>query len=216
MKITTALLPNYGRTGNYTGIDDEVIAVLIISFLHHNKKINDDRLNAMFKSLRKGTLLRFINTYHCRINDKWYSDERMLQILCEVYYDTCPVTELTLDEFLKYLNLYLNANKNYCINWVYSKLVEPLIYCKSDRLKSFGIDIEIPTYEDFERKESNRGYSLGFGFCCEDCDGDYGQYKYNQYEYRLLNKIVDETKAKVKSFLLSKKTHQKNPYDFLK
>lgn len=158
----------------------------MIAHFHIQEKIGHKRLVAMVNSLRAGTLLRKIGTYHCHINDKWYNDEGTFTIFKESYNDECQRRDLTIDEFLPYLRLYHGKNKNYCLNGIYYDYIQPLLRNLSSAenvkmLRKFTIkDLEecTLTYEEADRK-----YSLGSGYCCEDCDGCYSQYKRSRYHY---------------------------------
>lgn len=126
-------------------LSEEMVTFLIIINLHYHEKINMDRKVALLSSLKKGTLLRKVNTYHCKINDKWYNDEKMYDILNHVYDSMCPKTEMPLDVFLKYANGYLNMNKNYCIDWLYFEMIQPMIDKNEFEglhwaLRSFNVD----------------------------------------------------------------------------
>jgi hypothetical protein len=207
---------DYNSFYNNTHIENTDITVLLISLLHHNGKINDEKLNAMFSSLRKGKLLRRINTYHCKINDQWYNDTDMFSILMDVYSNVSLSKEMTLEIFLGYLNRYHNKNKNYCLDVVYFNYIEPLInnvesYPHYNILKNFDVlEGEVLTYEDALEKKD-----LGCGFCCEDCDGDYNDYKRNRYQYYYKEDMVKKLKEKSKAYLVDMKTHHKNPYERL-
>ncbi len=224
--ISTKLIPQADASSrhyyNTYNIAPEVTAFLVIVHLHIQKRINDARFKAMLRSLREGTLLRTINTYHCPINDKWYNDEPMLTILLEVYNDhSMPKHDISLDVFLKYLNLYLNKNKNFCIDWIYFSIVQPLINGLSysgyaEKLRSFGlqeIDEAILSYE-----EADRRYDLSFGYCCSDCSGCHSEYKRNNYEYYHARNQEDNAKKLFKAYLLSQKTEssKRNPFERLK
>ena len=223
--ISTQLIPQVDTRSRYYyntyNIEKEVTAFLVIVHLHIQKKINDARFKAMLRSLREGTLLRRVNTYHCPINDKWYNDEPMLTILLEVYNDSAfPKHNISLEVFLKYLNLYLGKNKNFCIDWIYFSIVKPLIdgleYHGYKQLRSFGlqgIDEAILSYE-----EADRRYDLSSGYCCDDCSGCYSQYKKNQYEYYYARNQKENAEKLFKAYLLSQKTEssKRNPLEKLR
>jgi hypothetical protein len=201
-----------------TATERENDIILLLSFLHFYKKINDDRLKSMFRALKSGTLLRKINTHHCKINDTWYNDESMYFILMECYLDLCPKEDMPLEVFLKYLNLYLNKNRNFCIDAVYFQFIEPFIetvenYPSDKIIKSFDVG-EIGAV-NFEEVDNNN--SLDGGYCCEDCDGCYERYKQSRYEYYYRDNIKKDLKAKFKSILLNQKTSScyKNPNERL-
>jgi hypothetical protein len=134
----------------------------------------------MFKSLREGKLLRYLNTYHCKINDKWYGNESMTEVLTDVCEKAnMQIRNLSLDEILAYTNLYLNKNKNFCIDHIYTTIIKPFIdRAKYDEYRTmelglFGTKLlnEPIAYRDFKPH----------GYCCSDCDGDYSDYKSSQY-----------------------------------
>ena len=135
----------------------------------------------------------------------------MYDILLDVYNEVCERKDIELDVFLKYLNLYLNKNKNYCIDFVYFNLVEPLIkrfrYDNSlAKLRSFGaseMDLSIVTYE-----EADRTRDLSSGYCCRDCDGCLSEYKHSRYEsYYGYGRDLEEKLSKLfKHQLLGLKT----------
>jgi len=217
MKIPHKLITELGSS-YYGFIEHKYIALLIIILLHHNKKINDERLKAFFKSLKNNTLLRRINTYHCKINNTWYNDTSMYEVLLEVYNDNCPKNDIDLNTFLKYLNQYFNANKNFCLNAVYFHYIEPLIenfanYPANKIIPLFGLvnENEIMTYDQAE----SRGL-LSNGYCCEDCDGCYTQYKQSQYQFYYFENAKKEITNTFKNYLLNQKTHQRNLNDRLK
>lgn len=204
---------------NNSGISNENVILVLLSMLHFNDKINDDKLKAMFKGLRNGTLLRGLNTHHCKINNKWYNDISMFNVLVEAYNEVCPKNDMKLNDFLKYLNLYYNANKNYCINKVYSDFVEPLIsnfesLYSYDILINFGV-IEISELYNFDTA-NDKGLGLDLGYCCEDCDGNREQYKRSRYDYYHKDSMIKNVTDKFKSLLLANKTHNKNPHEKLK
>ena len=165
---------------------------------------------AMFTSIRADKFCRHVNTYHCRINDKWYSGENMLTILKDAFsFVMFPMKtridfEMELDEFLKYLNLYLNKNRNYCIDFLQSEIVEPIIdnfKHSAGRhygiLESFGIssDVRIVRYEDYELT----------GYCCEDCDGNYERAKSNSYQHHVVDENVSAYKKAFTDYLHGQK-----------
>jgi hypothetical protein len=200
---------------NYV-IEDRNIILLIIIHLHINKKINDVKLKASFKNYRNRTLNRLVNTYHCRINNKWYNDEQMKTIYLDIYEDI-EKKDLTIEQVLPYINLLLNKNKNYCIDFIYKQYVEPIssltYYSYGEVLEifdSFKIKgIELISFED--------AIGLGDGYCCEDCSGDYEQYKYSNYEDLMSNDFKKKFLSKSKEFLRNKKTASsyKNPNNIL-
>lgn len=206
-------IPSILLHDEYSVIDKEALALLAIANLHMQTKISDSKLKGMLKRLRDGKFLRYVNTHHSNINDKWYNDDSMLTILIKIHDEVCSPAILSLDDYLKYVNLLKNANKNYCIDYVFKMIIEPLVnnirsYSSLNQLKSFDIPFEYMTYE-----EADRRYGLSDGYCCDDCDGSYSEYKMNKYEYYYRNRDVI---IPFKEYLRSQKTHLKNPIDILK
>lgn len=199
----------------YSDVDKESLILLIISDMHLQNKITDAKLKGMVRSLREGKLIRFVRTFHCGINDKWYSDESMFDVLINVHDEICNERIIQLDEFFYYLNLLHNKNKNYCVDNVYNTFVKPLINniqnsANYQILKSYGVEFNYLTFEDADKK-----YNLGSGYCCEDCDGDYFEFKRFNYQhyYKFNNDVIFND---FKNHLRSYKTHLKNPNDILK
>lgn len=189
MKLSYKLIPTrpWGVSNfNIGDIAPVSITLLIIANLHINKKISDERMKAMVRLLAQGKLLRKVNTYHCKINDQWYNDESMSNILIEVYNDECcPKTDIKLEDFLLYVSLFLSKKRNYCIDWVFYNYINPLLNaCYNERvielLSSFDLPAEEITLLTYE--EADRMYDLSSGYCCKDCDGCLGQYKSYRYK----------------------------------
>ena len=198
-------------------LEEETLLFLIIISLHYNKIITDDKLKGMFKGLRDKSLNKFRNTYHCTINNRWYNDESMLSILSEVHDELCPRTDLELDVVLSYLNKYLSRNKNFCIDWVYFSILHLLINSNNDYIfkflrSEFGINMSSEFMTFTEAKE--HGYLDG-SYCCEDCDGDYNEHLRNQYEYLYGRHAMENFEKRFKAYLLTQKTHLKNPNERL-
>jgi hypothetical protein len=224
MKFGSELIPTssgqhiYSDMMYYSKIDHKLTLFLIITHLHLQNKINDAKMKSMFKSLKAGTLIRKINTYHCKINNRWYNDESMFNVLCHVYEDICIRKDLDIEVVLKYLNKFLNANRNYCINYIYLEFILPLFgnledtnnvkLLKTFELKSFNVN-----YVSYE--EADMRGDLSFGYCCSDCSGCLGEYKRNQYQYRY-NKPSNIKQMK-QYFInelnsLKTKNYKKSPY----
>ncbi len=190
-------------------IEREHRAFLIICFMEKKGMINKERRKSMFHSLREDRLLRFINTYHCKINDKWYNSESMIDILMDVIGKSSEKSaNLSLDEVLAYANLFLNKNRNYCIDWLYESIIKPCVQSAryeykgaENILAEFGLKIHekyIP-YRDFEPH----------GYCCEDCDVEYGEYKASQYRAEIGCTIAEAYDVVIKEHLKSKRKTDK-------
>jgi|GEM_PF-5481418 len=194
-------------------IKDKNIILLIIIHLHIEKKINYVNLKALFKNYRNGILERNVKTYHCHINDEWYYGEPMRDVYLNLYEDM-PKKDLTIEQVLPYLNLLLNKNRNYCIDFIFKQYVEPIA---NSIYYSYRADL-IESFKLFKIDETSFYIKdLGDGYCCEDCDGSYAEYKSNKYEIEVANIVKNNLIEKAKSFLQSKKTvsSYKNPDNIL-
>lgn len=209
MKISSDLIDFHYYTAYFK--DSKIEALLIIIFLHKNEKISREKMVAMFRNLREDKLLRKVNTHHCKINNKWYSDEGMLTILKDAFKDVCcGKYEMDLEEFVSYyISLYLNKPKNYCVDWVMTEIVEPVVRNYSNNheyygalgyVKSFGVPLNISceSYEDYDPS----------GYCCEDCDGDYNVYK----QYRFDAYVLEDNKREIKKQLANALHEYKKKY----
>jgi len=208
-------------------IEGKDISILLLCLLFHNKLLTKKQLCAYFnkydeKSSRKenpsyieDTLTRRVNTYHSKINDKWYNDYNFTSILLDICKDECTNYEMSFEDLLRYLNIGFSKNKNWCIDFVTFNIIKPIIeYYDVEKsykiLNKFGLDINYLTYEDADLK-----YDLSLGYCCEDCDGCYSQYKRRKYEYYYKGSNKSEIKELFKEELKKYKTHFKNPNDKL-
>lgn len=191
---------------------------LLISLLHINGFINNQSLNSLFNLLRKNKLYRQVNTYHSRINDKWYNDDSIIEIYEDVFdsmihpknknvllklerinklrkIDNLPPKVykeyLTFEEVLKYLNRYLNKTRNYCIDYLFYEFIAP-------NIRTEYREHVLNSMFNYDFSKLNEKYSVSdYGYCCEDCDGpyeDYMSYRYSQksdYVKKEINKMVN-------------------------
>ncbi len=182
-------------------IMEDIHLYLIVTFLYHNGIINRKKLLSVYKSCKEGTLERRIKIHHCKINNKWYDDESMYNIYVDVYKDfRVQIKEIDFNDLIPTLLLYNSKSKNYCIDWFFYIIIKPILDkynnilsygffddYTSERyiqmIKSFDIEFksDIRTFDEWERTASD------FGYCCEDCSGDYNEYMINQYCYRNIN-----------------------------
>lgn len=200
------IIPKEIINETYYLISREDTAVLILINLHVNGLINDERLNSLFKQYRDKTLIRQINTYHCKINNQWYSCTNTFEVYQDCY-ELCKKIDFDLELCLKYFNLLLNTNRNYCIDHLYFIYVEPLIRAASsddrydllDKLNIFND--EIMSYEKFSET-----WQATSGYCCSDCDGCLGEYKRSRYRNYIGYNIKEKYETKAKRILNSMKT----------
>lgn len=177
-------------------IAEDVHMYLIVTFLYHSGIINRQKLLALYKARREGTLERKVKTYHCKINNKWYDDTGTYTIYKDVYQEfRSQIQDIEFKDLITTMLLYNAKPKNYCIDWFFYNIIEPILdkYQSSGNygffdeysnnnciqmLKSFDIPFEkanSKTFDEWERTAST------YGYCCEDCSGDFDEYMRNQY-----------------------------------
>lgn len=109
-------------------LDKKTFYFILISFMHYNKIIKDEKLKAMFRSLREDKFLRMVKTHRSNIDREWYNNEYTGTIIKEIWDENNKnLTSMEYKEFHYYLNLFLNANWNYCLNYFYLNIVKPII-----------------------------------------------------------------------------------------
>lgn len=175
-------------------LEHEYKTVFYASLLHKHGIINDAKLRGIFKSLRdrksKNDTSWYVNTYHSNINDKWYGDMFMSDILKSIL--DAQMNSLELNEFIKYVNIYLNKAHNYCVYFIFFNYVKESI----NRNRSYRGDYDSvnkyfnTNFVITKKEEYSCNYS--FSYCCEDCDGDYDDYMDNQYEHYVLDNVEEE------------------------
>lgn len=203
-----------GYFTNNTNIDDKDLSIISLCILYHNNKISRE---SFIKRLNnQESLKRHLNTYKSTILDKWYDDTVITNVLIQEVKETCNDLNLSIDKYLEYLNIGFSKNKNYCIDYLAFQIFKPAMnnYDKdwvTDFLNSCGIKgLKFLSFE-----QADRSFDLSYGFCCEDCSGDFEDYKRSQYNY-FYKKDYDVTNHElVRNSLLKFKTHTKNPYDKL-
>lgn len=215
---------------NYTEIANKDVSVLMLCILYHNNIITKKSFTARMKQYYETVpnnfgnqvpkLERRLGTYKSEVLDKWYSDIPLTNVFVEEVMETCNTKDLSVEDYLKYLNLGLNKNKNYCVDFIAFNVFSVIIehHNRGWAYKFLGScmfntkDLNL-SYVSFE--EADRRYDLSFGYCCGDCDGSLKSYKQNRYEYHYKKDSVKELKDYFVKVFRSMKTHNKNPHDKL-
>lgn len=112
---------SWGKSIHHLGIEMQILLVLTSAYV--NKTITLEKLKGQLSSLRKGTLQKFKQTYHCGINNRWYNDESA----SEVFKDIGCNNEISYDDLIEVLQLYTGKNYNYCINMIIDSIIRPLL-----------------------------------------------------------------------------------------
>jgi hypothetical protein len=127
-------------------IDTKYLILLILATLHHEVKITDEKLKGQLQALRKGTLLKKKNTYHCEINERWYDNELPIDIFKEIAEDK-GIKEIPFKKFITYIQLFENVNYNYALNIFGSNYLYRIFnswnpeYCDADFCNYMGFYI---------------------------------------------------------------------------
>ena len=206
---------------------------LVISLLHINGFINNDSIKKLFKNLREGKLNRRVNTYYSKITKEWYDYENIYNIYEDIFdkliNPKSPSVLLKLDrinklrkinglepkifksyldfeDVLKYLNLYLNKNRNFCIDHLYHEYIQPAI---KESGYTFRYINGMFKY-DFSYLESRNSYHSD-NYCCEDCCGDYDDW-YDYVQSRKMEAMREDIAELVSKFLNTKRTQYKGSY----
>lgn len=177
---------------NSTNIADRDISVLMLCILYHNNKISREsftsRMNRYRSSDESVSLTRVVGTYKSKILNQWYSGVCVTNVYVEEVIGSCVGnTDLTIKEYLKYLNIGFNRNVNYCVDYLAFSIFKPIMehYDKgwSYRfLTSCNIDgVNGLEYLSFDQADMR--HDLSSGYCCEDHDGPIEDYKRMRYDY---------------------------------
>lgn len=236
--MITELKLNYKDLGYYT--TDESNMFILISLLHANHLINNDSLKTQFKRLKEGKLYRRVNTYYSKINDRWYNDESIFEVYTDIL-DSMqnpkspkvrlklerlnklrkinglqPIvfkTHLNFEEILKYLNKYLNKNRNYCIDHLFHEFIKPI--AKRYEYNS----IAVKNMFDFDFYSIEQSYKHNYydydDYCCEYCCGEYNDWldsKHERRDYEIKIKMLESISEKVTEFLNTKREKYKGSY----
>jgi len=182
------MILKYNITNNYK-LETETKCFLYIMFLKESNVINDAKFSGMMSSLRKGELCTYRKTYHCKINNKWYSHTHMVEILLDVCSDMNTVSELKFESVIQYVNKLLSKNRNYCIDYIFDNMIKPVLsQCHYDTdnydviFNNFGVKVgNLTTIDNINTH----------GYCCDDCSGDFEEYKKMQFEYYFKKSNLD-------------------------
>ncbi len=157
------IIQSWDRTLWY--LENEIVTLLILSELYNRKIITLDKLKGQLKSLKKGDLLKHKGTYHCTINNQWYSDEPAKNVFKDLFI-TYKLDTINISTLINTIQLYLNKNYNYCIDYMVSNIYPKLLntfsysYLDIDYLSQF-IDTNLIHFPKIKHK----------GYCseCYEC-----------------------------------------------
>lgn len=151
---------------------------LIISILHYNGIINDEKMKAMLKNVCKHQN-KFHNVYHCRINNKWYNKMYKYNILQDVLNTMdVPLKSMEFSELQPYVELFIRKGWNKSLNYVVNNMI----------MTYFNAIININNYtNDKEVNNIFKAFNLPIlakidtidysaHYCCKQCDGDRDKY----------------------------------------
>ena len=149
-------------------LEDEVVILLILSGLYERNIITLDKLKGQLKSLKEGKLQQYKRTYHCTINDKWYNDEPAREIFKELY-TNYKLEHISIIKLIEVIQLYLNKNYNYCIDFIISNIFPRVLnsFSNSQGEVSFDnfIDVQIVDFPSIKIK--------GYKSKCYECGNEH-------------------------------------------
>lgn len=149
-------------------LEDEIVILLILSGLYERNIITLDKLKGQLKSLKEGKLQQYKKTYHCTINDKWYNDEPSIEIFKELY-TNYKLEHISIIKLIEVIQLYLNKNYNYCIDFIISNIFPRFLnsFSNSQGEVSFNnyIDVQIEDFPSIKIK--------GYKSECYECGNEH-------------------------------------------
>lgn len=149
-------------------LEDEVVILLILSGLYERNIITLDKLKGQLKSLKEGKLQQYKRTYHCTINDKWYNDEPAREIFKELY-TNYKLEHISIIKLIEVIQLYLNKNYNYCIDFIISNIFLRVLnsFSNNQGEVSFNnfIDVQIGDFPSIKIK--------GYKSECYECGNEH-------------------------------------------
>lgn len=193
-------------------LENEDTIVMLLCILYHNNKITTQQLaiylhrhSSINKNKDEIVLDRWLNTYKSPISGLWYNDVTYLTALYGDYQDAvCVDLDISVEQYLKYLNIGFNRNRNWCLNYMANNWIKPYFYYL-DKLKWFGFE-----YMTFE--EADDYHNLGSGYCCSDCDGCLRQYKESRYKDRYAPDMDDIKEYIINELRQYAKPHWNEPF----
>lgn len=226
--LSEQLSTDRGWFSNLTNIEDRDISVLMLCILFHNNKISREsftkRMNRYRSTDRSLSLTRVVGTYKSKLLDKWYEQVCYTNVLVEEVLGTCCGSnggnvDLTIEEYLKYLNIGFNRNVNYCVDYLAFSIFKPIMESSNKEwsyrfLGSCGIEgLSGLEYLSFEKADMR--HDLSSGYCCEDHDGPIEDYKRGRYNWLYKNDDRKKLSDSIQKAFLKYKNHQNNPNDKL-
>ncbi len=163
-------------------IDVEMFILIILAGLYQNKTITIEKLKGQLSSLRKGDLLKLKKTYHCTINDRWYSEENASYI----FNDLINFNNVSYVKLIEVLQLYTNKNYNYCIDLVVGRIIEPYLNHFTDSQYDYLSDVFKTNLSDFPTIQEK-----GYRSECDCCGHSTFERDYRQTKEEGLKQITD-------------------------
>lgn len=149
-------------------LEDEIVILLILSGLYERNIITLDKLKGQLKSLKEGKLQQYKNTYHCTINDKWYNYEPAIEIFKDLF-EEYKLNYINVIKLIEVIQLYLNKNYNYSIDFVVSNIFPTFLnsFSNSQGEVSFNnyIDVQIEDFPSIKIK--------GYRSECYECGNEH-------------------------------------------
>ena len=114
-----------------------------------------------------------------------------------------------MNTMIDYVQLLLNKPKNYCIDHIWFEYIEPFIECYGNNNYFRHFNQKLEYILSFQYNTSNidkteyKDYEPRGGYCCFDCDGDYGIFKKRRYEYDIVKENKEYIESSFKQYIQS-------------
>jgi hypothetical protein len=194
----------------FKAYNDEFSSVFLIGIaLESGGEINRQRLIAILRKVEHNSPYSFgqikpehslgrKNLYHWKSKNlnEFFNDETLLSIYRDVI-DNPKVQrnyEFTIEQLIDYVRLMVNKPRNWCIDWLYNQIFKPFLEGDHYSFNSLNLPIKVQKLDDFQPT----------GYCCEDCDGDYGYYRASQYE----NQVMKVARQRLGEYFISLKRYK--------
>lgn len=165
-------------------LEGEAMALIVLASLYESNVITREKLKGQLSSLRKGNLLKRKGTYHCEINDRWYSYEPASNVFKDLSERTGSVS---YDGLIEVLQLYTGKNYNYCVDYVVGNIIKPTLnrFANSYVSYSYLSELFCTNIEGFPRIEHS-----GYQSECNCCGGSNFEVDYRGTLMQI-SKIID-------------------------
>lgn len=166
-----------------------------VSMLRNMFTLNTDKIGQYSLTFNK---LWFKKCYHCSITNEWFNYINIHEYFNELESSaSIKPSDIELMDLYNAIKIACNEAKDIIIFTILRNILTHLIDVLS-RISYYSIHefCESVIYPVFLVKERIIDYShfTPYGYCCEDCDGNYSTYCESQYKHQYILKIDKEAR----------------------